>query len=542
MSWAVEELFRRIRYDSTCEGLSIRALARKYGVHRRLVREALTSPRPKPRRPPVRRSPRLDPFKKTIDAWLRADLEAPRKQRHTAKRITSRLAEELGAEVPYPTVRDYVTARRPQIAVEAGAPLDGYIIRHNRPGADAEVDFGAVAVEVDGVMTTCHLFAFRLAYSGLAVHRVTVSNGQEAFLEGHEYAFNIIGGVPVGQIRYDNLTPAVKRVIFRSRSRVENDKWAAFRTHYAFTAFYCLPGLEGAHEKGGVEHQVGYYRRNRLTPVPKVATLSELNTRLAQDDLADRSRKIQLRARTIGEDFAAEAPLLAPLPTDAFPVASTLTCRVDRCATVRVSCNTYSVPARFIGHKLRVVLRSTDLSVFDGTVEVAHHPRQAGRGNPPHLVLDHYLEILLRKPGALAGSEALDQARREGTFTSDHEAFWGAATHAAGDRDGTRALIDVLLLHRHLHADDVTTGIRAALAVGAVTADLVAVEARKAAQTSGRCPTVTASPPPTTGPGIPPPVTDRLLRRVADLPGDRRPPPVLSDWDQLLRHPRKEPP
>lgn len=120
MSWTKDELFRRIRSDAVLEELSIRALARKYGVHRRLVREALTSAAPKPRRQPVRRSPRLDPVKKTIDEWLRGDLGAPRKQRHTARRITTRLAEELDAVVPYSTVRDYVTLRRRQIAARSG--------------------------------------------------------------------------------------------------------------------------------------------------------------------------------------------------------------------------------------------------------------------------------------------------------------------------------------------------------------------------------------------------------------------------------------
>ncbi|MDJ0346832.1 hypothetical protein QMK19_40770 [Streptomyces sp. H10-C2] len=97
-------------------------MARKYGVHRRLVREALASPAPKPRRPPVRRSPRLDPYKKTVDDWLRADLEAPKRQRHTVKRIAARLQQELDADVPYTTLRDYVSLRRPQIAAAAGAP------------------------------------------------------------------------------------------------------------------------------------------------------------------------------------------------------------------------------------------------------------------------------------------------------------------------------------------------------------------------------------------------------------------------------------
>ena len=91
------ELFERIRRDSWREGLSVRALARKYGVHRRLVCEALTRAEPALRKTPVRRSPQLEPFKEIIDGWLRADLDAPRKQRHTVRRIHARLIEEHGA-------------------------------------------------------------------------------------------------------------------------------------------------------------------------------------------------------------------------------------------------------------------------------------------------------------------------------------------------------------------------------------------------------------------------------------------------------------
>ena len=167
-----EELFLQIRRDSWREGLSVRALARKYRVHRRLVREALSSPVPAPRRPPRRHSPRLDPFKKTIDRWLLDDLEAPPKQRHTVKRILTRLQQELGAEIAYSTVWDYVHCRRQEIAAAAGAaPATGFVIRHNQPGMDAEVDFGEVWVDLAGERTKCYLFAFRLAYSGKAVHR-----------------------------------------------------------------------------------------------------------------------------------------------------------------------------------------------------------------------------------------------------------------------------------------------------------------------------------------------------------------------------------
>jgi hypothetical protein len=89
------------------------------------------------------------------------------------------------------------------------------------------------------------------------------------------------------------------------------------------------------------------------------------------------------------------------------------------------------VPARFIGRKVRVSLRANHLIIFDGRREVARHPRLTRRYSYRD-ELDHYLEILLAKPGALAGSSALAIARTEGTFTVTHQAFWDAAMTAHG--------------------------------------------------------------------------------------------------------------
>ncbi|WP_329265924.1 hypothetical protein OG223_08965 [Streptomyces sp. NBC_01478] len=91
-------LSREIRRDSRTEKLSIHELSRHYGVHRRLVREALTSPWPAPRKPMPPRPSVIDPYKYLIDAILRADLDAPRKQRHTAKRVFDRLVDEQGMD------------------------------------------------------------------------------------------------------------------------------------------------------------------------------------------------------------------------------------------------------------------------------------------------------------------------------------------------------------------------------------------------------------------------------------------------------------
>jgi DNA-binding transcriptional regulator YhcF (GntR family) len=468
------EQFAAIRRDHRVEGLSIRALADKHRVHRRTVRQALESAVP-PRKTVQRVAPRLEPFKAAIDEMLRSDLDAPKKQRHTARRVLARLVDEHGAaDLSYSTVRDHLRRRRPQIAAEAGRALEaGCVPQTYRSGAEAEVDFHDLWVVLAGVKTKTALFTMRLSFSGRSAHRAFATQGQEAFLEGHVYGFGRLGGVPVDKIRYDNLNSAVKQVLF-GRSRQENERWIAFRSHYGFEAWYCQPGHEGSHEKGGVEGEGGRFRRNHCVPMPVVDSIDELNRVLAAADDADDKRRIANRANSVGQDWDVEKLSLQPVADEPFDTTLTLTPRVDRYAQIMVRCNQYSVPARFIGHRLRVKLSASHVTVYDRTTVVARHPRAVGKGTKV-LDLDHYLEILARKPGALPGATALAQARAAKVFTVEHDAWWAAARKTHGDAAGTRALVEVLLLHRRLDRVDVLAGISAALSVGSANADVVAL-------------------------------------------------------------------
>ena len=138
--WSRMEQFEQIRRDRDREGLSIRALAERHGVHRRAVRQALASPLPPAKRSPVGRpAPRLGPYRALIDGWLEADREAPRKQRHTAKRVWRRLVDEHGAEVAETTVRDYVRGRKRAMGWPVG---EVFVPQVHDPGVGAEVDWG----------------------------------------------------------------------------------------------------------------------------------------------------------------------------------------------------------------------------------------------------------------------------------------------------------------------------------------------------------------------------------------------------------------
>ncbi|GAA4991963.1 IS21 family transposase [Yinghuangia aomiensis] len=505
-------------------------MMRRYNVGYATVSKAVGSAWPEPRKVMPARRTRLDPFKLAVDAMLRADLDAPRKQRHTVTRIFHRLLDEYGAEgISYPMVRRYVKERRPQIRAAAGLGVDeAFVPQSHPPGMEAEVDFGDVKVRLGGELVTCYLFAFRLSFSGRSVHRVFASGGQEAFFEGHVHALRTLGGVPRGKVRYDNLKAAVAQVLGFTRHRVETARWTAFKSHYGLESFYCRPGLAGAHEKGGVEGQIGWYRRNHFVPVPEVASLTELNALVEQWDAGDDARRIGARPHTVGEAFALERELLAPLPEEEFETGLQLRPRVDRYGQVSVRMNRYSVPVRLVGRRVQVVLHASHLVVYDNGVEVARHERLTGKLRT-RLELDHYLEALIRKPGALPGATALEQARAAGRFTPLHDAWWDAARAAHGEREGTRALIDVLLLGRAIGHEHLVTGLAAALRVGALTADAVALEARKAAQADDEAaePAVDAAQAAN--------VTFLAQWRLSHLPPDTRPLPSVAAYDQLLR-------
>ncbi|MCK2238241.1 IS21 family transposase [Allokutzneria sp. A3M-2-11 16] len=524
------ELYAAIRRDARA-GMSGRAIERKYGVGWRTVTQAMSSAWPQERKKYPPRASKLDPFKPVIDAILRADLDAPRKQRHTVTRIFARLIDEHAmTEVSYQVVRAYVATRKPEIRTETGRePVNVFIPQTHLPGAEAEVDFGEVMVRLRGEQVSCFLFCLRLSFSGRAVHRISASGGQEAFFEGHVHAFRVLGGVPTGKLRYDNLKSAVAQVLGFSRQRVETERWTAFRSHHGVEPFYCQPGIEGAHEKGGVEGQIGWFRRNHLVPVPEVDSLAELNAMIDEWDTADEARRIGLRARTIGEMFAVEKPLLRALPDEPFETGRWFTPQVDRYSQISVRTNHYSVPVRLIGRRVRVLLHASELVVYDSRIEVARHERLLAKGGT-RLELDHYLEALVRKPGALPGATALEQARSAGKFTPVHDAWWAEANKVHGETVGTRALIEVLLLHRHMAHEHVVAGLATALRVGALTADAVALEARKAAD--GEDTDATASVGEFATPGK---VTSLTRRRLTQLPSDTRPLPSVAIYDQLLR-------
>jgi hypothetical protein len=398
------ELFEAIRRDQRREELSIRQLADRHRVHRRTVRQALESAVPPSRKQRVFAAPVLGPVKPLIDAMLREDLDAPRKQRHTARRVLARLVDEHGvSEISYSTVRDYVAKRRPQILAEAGRALEaGCVPQTHEPAAEAEVDFHDLWVLLRGVKTKTALFTMRLVLGTGGASRFAVPGA---------------GGVPGRSClcfrpprrcpdRQDPLRqPQARGVAGAVRPHSGRDATLGGVSFHIRLRRVLLPARARGQPREGPRGGRG----RPVPPQPLRADAASGLDRRAQcaartcDD-ADDARRVGNRATNVGQDWAIERPLLRPLPDEPFDTTLTLTPRVDRYAQVMVRCCQYSVPARFIGHRVRVKLSSTTVRVFDRDILVAEHERAVGKGVQV-LELDHYLEILLRKPGAAAGRD-----------------------------------------------------------------------------------------------------------------------------------------
>lgn len=436
--------------------LSQRAACKKYGLGWHTLKKILAHAEPPGyRTSQPRKKRKLESFLPIIHQILEADGQAPKKQRHTVKRIFQRLRDEHGYLGGKTVVKDAVRAWK-QTHQEVYLPL-------SHPAGEAQVDFGEAAIFLAGQETKVALFVMTLPYSGAIYVQAFPRECTETFLEGHRRAFEFFGGVP-RRISYDNSAIAVIEVL-RGRERKLTKEFLRLQSHYLFQEHFCL--VRRANEKGHVERLIGFARRNFLVPVPQVESLAALNEELRQRclaDLAERTRgKPAPKSELLREDQAA----FLPLPKQPLEARRLADRTADSQSLVRFDDNDYSVPVQYAHRKLLVVATVEEVRLVFEDRLVAKHQRSWDRERTFFEPV-HYLALLERKPHGLDYARPLEQWGLPECFGLLRRRL------EAADRDhGTRAYIRVLRLLEKFPLASLTAAIEYALDIDVIDADSI---------------------------------------------------------------------
>lgn len=450
------EFWKEVRRQVLTGQLSQRAACRQYNLGWHTLKKILTHAEPPGyRQSKARPKRKLAPLLPIIHQILEDDRQAPKKQRHTSKRIFQRLRDEHGFAGGLTVVKDAVRDWK-QSHQEVFLPL-------SHPPGEAQVDFGEATVKLGGVQRKVALFVMTLPYSGAIFIQAFARECTETFLEGHRRALEYFGGVP-RRISYDNSAIAVIEVL-QGRQRKLTKEFLRLQSHYLFQEHFCL--VRRANEKGHVERLVGFARRNFLVPVPEVDCLQTLNATLRQRCLADLAQRTRGKSGPKAELLVEDQAHFLPLPKQPFEARRIVDRRADSQSLVRFDDNDYSVPVRYAHRPLIVVATVDEVRLVYEDRLVAQHPRCWERERTFFEPI-HYLALLERKPGGLDYARPLEDWPLPECY-----ALLRRRLEAADPRHGTRCFIGVLRLLEKFELTQLTSAIEYALDIDVIDADSI---------------------------------------------------------------------
>jgi transposase len=450
------EFWKEVRRQVLTNELSQRAAIEKYGLGWRTLKKILAHAEPPGyQQSKVRPKRKLELFLPIIQQILEADRQAPKKQRHTAKRIFERLRDEHGFQGGRTVVKDAVRAWR-QLHREVFLPL-------SHPPGEAQVDFGEATIRLAGQETKVALFVMTLPYSGAIFIQAFPRECTETFLEGHRRAFEYFGGVP-RRISYDNSAIAVIEVL-KGRERKLTKEFLRLQSHYLFQEHFCL--VRRANEKGHVERLVGFARRNFLVPVPQVDSLEALNQHLRERCLADLPERTRGRPAPKSDLLREDQAAFLPLPKQPFEARRVVDRTADSQSLVRFDDNEYSVPVQYAHRKLIVVATVEEVRLVYEDRLAAKHPRCWDRERTFFEPI-HYLALLERKPGGIDYARPLENWNLPECF-----ALLRRRLEAADIQQGTRSYIRVLRLLEKFSLAQLAAAVEYALDIDVIDADSI---------------------------------------------------------------------
>lgn len=425
------------------EGLSIREIMRRTGYHYETVRKYLDMEDfNEPSHPPTQSISLLDPLKPMINQWLIDDLKAPRKQRHTAKRVYTRLQEEYPEllEVKLRTVQYYVSKKKKelyQLKQQPRLPL------YHPPG-EAQVDFGHFSyINNSGEMIDALKLTMSFPYSNQAYCQIFGGENQQCLLQGMKNIFEYMGKVPY-RILFDNLSSAVAHM-GTGRSRTLTEGFERFMAHYKFEAAFCN-GAAGW-EKGNVENKVGYERRNMFVPVPTILDFNAFNESLFTACENDAQRPHYVKETPIATLFQDDLQNMMPLANTPYEIFILEPRRADNYAKVRFDNNLYSSSPRYARENVYIKASSDKVWILNEAYEVImEHPRLYGNGQESMNWLP-YIDLISKRPAAMKYTEFYQQL-------PDNWQKYLNKQNTEGKRKGLVSLYTMLQKHDMRTAED----------------------------------------------------------------------------------------
>jgi transposase/transposase-like protein len=304
-----------------------------------------------------------------------------------------------GYEIGYTTVCRYV-----RLAEQRSAEV--FIRQHYEPGQSVEFDWAEVKLSINDAAKRLMLAVFTSSYSNHRWARLFYRQDMSSFLHSHTCYFAEVGGV-AQQVVYDNMRVAVRKFTVRNADKEPTEALLKMSCYYQFDYRFCNAGK--GNEKGHVERSVEYVRRKAFCVKDEFDSLEAANDHLLQTCSRLNQLPVTGKSQAIQEVFEQELQHMkvAPVPYDTAELANL---RVDKYSCIKVDTNWYSVPEGFVGHRMDVKIYPDQILIYSPQNRcIATHRRTHTRFEY-YLNLDHYLETLRTKPGALRGSLTLFQA------------------------------------------------------------------------------------------------------------------------------------
>ena len=389
-----------IRNHYFVEGKNIAQISRETKNDRKTIRNAIKREDWNEEPPKLAKDPefpKLEPYKKEIDEWLTEDKKAKKKQRHTAKRVYSRLNDKYNPEFDcsYRTVAGYVRIKKREIYRSE----PGFLPLEHIPG-EAQVDFGAADYYENGQLVSGKYLNLSFPHSNKGYLQLFKGENQECLFEGLISIFEHIGGVP-HRIWFDNASTMVTQIL-KDGNRTLTQDFVKFVEHYRFVYAFC--NANAGHEKGNIEGKVGYHRRNLLVPVPRFESLAKYNAELFQQCEDDSHRDHYRKDSSIDVLYTQDKVALLDLPNVPLDVSKYQPVSTNGYGRFYLykGLHEYSVSPKYSNCKVIVKITANHIIPMDENYrEIVRHERFYGDYKQQSMKWLPYLTQLSRCPGAL---------------------------------------------------------------------------------------------------------------------------------------------